>query len=51
MLAANLAGHPPLSVPYGTAADGPPLGVPGMAPATGEETIVRVAAALGRSLA
>ena len=47
----NLAGHPAISVPYGTGADGLPVGVQVMAPALGEPTMFRVAAALEASLA
>jgi aspartyl-tRNA(Asn)/glutamyl-tRNA(Gln) amidotransferase subunit A len=45
----NLAGHPAVSVPYGTGADGLPVGVQVMAPALDEATMLRVAAALERS--
>jgi aspartyl-tRNA(Asn)/glutamyl-tRNA(Gln) amidotransferase subunit A len=47
----NLAGHPAMSVPYGSGADGLPVGVQVMAPALGEPVMFRVAAALERSLA
>ena len=47
----NLAGHPAMSVPYGTGADGLPVGVQVMAPSLGEVPMFRVAAALERSLA
>jgi aspartyl-tRNA(Asn)/glutamyl-tRNA(Gln) amidotransferase subunit A len=47
----NLAGHPAMSVPYGTGDDGLPVGIQVMAPALDEATMVRVAAALERSLA
>ena len=46
----NLAGHPAMSVPYGTGADGLPVGVQVLAPALGEPVMFRVAAALERSL-
>jgi len=46
----NLAGHPAVSVPYGTGDDGLPVGVQLLAPALGEATIFRAAAALERSL-
>ena len=42
----NLAGHPAMSVPYGTGDDGLPVGVQVMAPALGEVTMFRVAAVL-----
>jgi len=42
----NLAGHPAISVPFGTGADGLPVGVQVMAPAFGEAVMFRVAAAL-----
>ncbi|MDQ6724784.1 MAG: amidase family protein, partial [Actinomycetota bacterium] len=47
----NLAGHPAVSVPYGTGDDGMPVGVQLLGPALGEATIFRAAAALERSLA
>ena len=46
----NLAGHPAISVPYGSGDDGLPVGVQVMAPALGEEVMFRVAAALERSV-
>ncbi|MDP9070925.1 MAG: Asp-tRNA(Asn)/Glu-tRNA(Gln) amidotransferase subunit GatA [Actinomycetota bacterium] len=46
----NLAGHPAVSVPYGTGDDGLPVGVQVMAPALGETVMLRVAAALEGSL-
>ena len=46
----NLAGHPSISVPFGTGDDGLPVGIQIMAPALGERTMFRVAAALERSL-
>ena len=42
----NLAGHPAISVPFGTGADGLPVGVQLMAPALGENTLLRAAAVL-----
>jgi aspartyl-tRNA(Asn)/glutamyl-tRNA(Gln) amidotransferase subunit A len=42
----NLAGHPAISVPFGTGGDGLPLGVQVLAPALGETVMFRVAAAL-----
>ncbi|MGH9179602.1 MAG: amidase family protein, partial [Acidimicrobiales bacterium] len=42
----NLAGHPALSLPYGTGDDGLPVGVQLMAPALGEPVLFQVAAAL-----
>ncbi len=47
----NLAGHPAISVPYGTGDDGLPVGVQLLAPALGEATMFRAAAALEASLA
>ena len=47
----NLAGHPGMSVPYGTGADGVPVGVQVLAGTLQESTMFRVAAALERSLA
>jgi aspartyl-tRNA(Asn)/glutamyl-tRNA(Gln) amidotransferase subunit A len=47
----NLAGHPAVSVPYGTGDDGLPVGVQLLAPALGEPLMFRAAAALERSLA
>jgi aspartyl-tRNA(Asn)/glutamyl-tRNA(Gln) amidotransferase subunit A len=46
----NLAGHPALSVPYGTGDDGLPVGVQVLAPALGEPVMFRTAAALERGL-
>jgi aspartyl-tRNA(Asn)/glutamyl-tRNA(Gln) amidotransferase subunit A len=45
----NLAGHPAVSVPYGTGDDGLPVGVQVMAPALGEHAMFRAAGALERS--
>jgi aspartyl-tRNA(Asn)/glutamyl-tRNA(Gln) amidotransferase subunit A len=42
----NLAGHPAISVPFGTGTDGLPVGVQIMAPALGEPVMFRAAAAL-----
>lgn len=42
----SLAGHPAMSVPFGTGAHDLPVGVQVMAPALGEELMFRVAAAL-----
>ena len=47
----NLAGHPAVSVPYGTGDDGLPVGVQLLAPALAEPLMFRAAAALERSLA
>jgi aspartyl-tRNA(Asn)/glutamyl-tRNA(Gln) amidotransferase subunit A len=46
----NLAGHPGMSVPYGTGQDGLPVGVQVLAGTLGEPTMFRAAAALERSL-
>ncbi len=45
-IAANLTGHPAMSVPYGVGDDGLPVGVQVLAPALGEPVMFRVAAAL-----
>ncbi len=50
-IATNLAGHPAMSVPFGTGDDGLPVGVQVLAPTLGEVPMFRVAAALERSLA
>jgi len=47
----NLAGHPAISVPFGTGDDGLPIGVQVMAPALAEPTMFQVAAALEAHLA
>jgi aspartyl-tRNA(Asn)/glutamyl-tRNA(Gln) amidotransferase subunit A len=47
----NLAGHPGMSVPYGTGAHGLPVGVQVLAGTLQEPTMFRVAAALERSMA
>jgi aspartyl-tRNA(Asn)/glutamyl-tRNA(Gln) amidotransferase subunit A len=46
---ANMAGHPALSVPFGTGHDGLPIGMQLLAPALGEPVLFRAAAALERS--
>jgi len=46
----NLAGHPAISVPFGTGDDGLPIGVQVMAPALAEPTMFQVAAALEGAL-
>ncbi|TMK84219.1 MAG: Asp-tRNA(Asn)/Glu-tRNA(Gln) amidotransferase subunit GatA [Actinobacteria bacterium] len=46
----NLAGHPAISVPYGTGDDGLPVGVQVLAPALAEPLMFRAAAALERSV-
>jgi aspartyl-tRNA(Asn)/glutamyl-tRNA(Gln) amidotransferase subunit A len=45
----NLAGHPALSLPFGTGDDGLPVGVQLLGPAMGEEQLFRVAAVLEQS--
>jgi aspartyl-tRNA(Asn)/glutamyl-tRNA(Gln) amidotransferase subunit A len=45
----NLAGHAAMSVPFGTGAHNMPVGVQVLAPALGEQTMFRVAAALERA--
>ncbi len=45
----SLAGHPAMSVPFGTGAHGLPVGVQVMAPALGEAAMFRVAAVLEQS--
>jgi aspartyl-tRNA(Asn)/glutamyl-tRNA(Gln) amidotransferase subunit A len=42
----NLAGHPALSVPFGTGADGLPVGVQVLAPALAEGLLFEVARAV-----
>jgi aspartyl-tRNA(Asn)/glutamyl-tRNA(Gln) amidotransferase subunit A len=42
----NLAGHPAISVPFGTGDDGLPVGVQVLAPALGETVMFQVAASL-----
>jgi aspartyl-tRNA(Asn)/glutamyl-tRNA(Gln) amidotransferase subunit A len=45
----NLAGHPAMSVPFGTGADGLPVGVQVLAGTLDEPTMFRVGAALERA--
>jgi aspartyl-tRNA(Asn)/glutamyl-tRNA(Gln) amidotransferase subunit A len=45
----NLAGHPAISVPFGTGDGGLPVGVQLLAPALGEPVLFRAAAALERA--
>jgi aspartyl-tRNA(Asn)/glutamyl-tRNA(Gln) amidotransferase subunit A len=45
----NLAGHPAISVPFGTGEHGLPVGVQVMAPALAEATMFQIAAVLERS--
>ncbi len=47
----NLAGHPAMSVPFGTGSAGLPIGVQVLAPALGERVMFRVAAELERAAA
>ena len=42
----NLAGHPGMSIPFGTGTDGMPVGVQVLAPALGERVMFRAARAL-----
>jgi aspartyl-tRNA(Asn)/glutamyl-tRNA(Gln) amidotransferase subunit A len=42
----NLAGHPAMSVPFGTGDDGLPVGVQVLAPSLGEAAMLRAAAAI-----
>jgi len=42
----NLAGHPAISVPFGSDADGLPIGVQVLAPALGEDVMFRAAAVI-----
>jgi aspartyl-tRNA(Asn)/glutamyl-tRNA(Gln) amidotransferase subunit A len=46
----NLAGHPAMSVPFGTGQDDMPVGVQVLAPTLGEATMFRVAAELERAV-
>lgn len=48
-IASNLAGHPGMSVPFGTGAGGLPVGLQVLAGTLQEEKMVRVAAALERA--
>jgi aspartyl-tRNA(Asn)/glutamyl-tRNA(Gln) amidotransferase subunit A len=45
----NLAGHPAISVPYGTGDDGLPIGVQLLGPALAESTVFKVAAVVEAS--
>ena len=45
----NLAGHPAISVPFGTGDDGLPVGIQLLAPALAEPTLFRAAASLERA--
>jgi aspartyl-tRNA(Asn)/glutamyl-tRNA(Gln) amidotransferase subunit A len=45
-IASNLAGHPAMSVPFGTGDDGLPVGVQVLAPALGETVMFQIAAVL-----
>ncbi|MFZ0668453.1 MAG: Asp-tRNA(Asn)/Glu-tRNA(Gln) amidotransferase subunit GatA [Acidimicrobiales bacterium] len=47
----NLAGHPAISVPFGKAANGMPIGVQVLAPALGESVMYQVAGAVERAAA
>jgi aspartyl-tRNA(Asn)/glutamyl-tRNA(Gln) amidotransferase subunit A len=47
----NLAGHPGMSVPFGTGAEGLPVGVQVLAGTLGEQVMFRVAAELERAVA
>jgi aspartyl-tRNA(Asn)/glutamyl-tRNA(Gln) amidotransferase subunit A len=47
---ANLSGHPGMSLPFGTGADGLPVGVQILAGTLGESQIFRAAAALERAM-
>jgi aspartyl-tRNA(Asn)/glutamyl-tRNA(Gln) amidotransferase subunit A len=46
----NLAGHAAMSVPFGSGADGLPIGVQILAPALGEPVMFRAAAALEKAV-
>jgi aspartyl-tRNA(Asn)/glutamyl-tRNA(Gln) amidotransferase subunit A len=46
----NLAGHAAMSVPFGSGADGLPIGVQILAPALGEPVMFRTAAALEKAV-
>jgi aspartyl-tRNA(Asn)/glutamyl-tRNA(Gln) amidotransferase subunit A len=45
----NLAGHPAMTIPFGSGDDGLPIGVQVLAPALGESEMFQVAAALERA--
>ena len=45
----NLAGHPAMSVPFGTGANNLPVGIQVLAPALGEEAMFRVGGALEKA--
>ena len=47
----NLAGHPAMSVPFGTGDDGLPVGVQVLAPTLEEATMFRAAAVLEEAAA
>jgi aspartyl-tRNA(Asn)/glutamyl-tRNA(Gln) amidotransferase subunit A len=46
----NLAGHPAMSVPFGTSREGLPIGVQVMASTLGEQPMFKVAASLERHM-
>jgi aspartyl-tRNA(Asn)/glutamyl-tRNA(Gln) amidotransferase subunit A len=47
----NLAGHPAISVPFGSSSEGLPIGVQVLAPGLGEPVMFQVAAAIERAAA